>query len=82
MTIVVKSGKWEMDRQDDAEIFLDALKNMMQQEEESMQNEMDKLGRNMRMMYLGYIHAGFTAKQAMDLVKTILSSCTTGALKK
>lgn len=81
MKIVVKSGKWEMDRKDDAEQFLDAMKSLLQQEQENMQNDMDKLGKNMRIMYLGFIHAGFTTKQAMELTKETLSSSISNAFR-
>lgn len=66
----------------DFEKMLEVMRYADEQQKDAQQKEMDKMGEMTRMMYDGYVHAGFSPKMAMELVKTTLSAAIQGTLKK
>lgn len=66
----------------DIEKLFEVMKYASEQQKDEQQAEMDKMGEMTRMMYDGYVHAGFSPKMAMELVKTTLSAAIQGTLKK
>lgn len=66
----------------DIEKMFEVMKMVGEQQKEDQQAEMNKMGELTRMMYDGYVHAGFSPKMAMELVKTTLSAAIQSGLKK
>lgn len=54
------------------EKMLDFLQNMTQAAKENRQKQMNEAAKGLHDMYTSYLKAGFTPKQAMELLKTSL----------
>jgi len=66
----------------DIEKLFEVMKYASEQQKDEQQAGMDELGRYTRMMYDGFVHAGFSPKMAMELVKTSLTAALQSGLKK
>ena len=66
----------------DFEKMLEVMRYADEQQKDVQQKEMNKMGEMTRMMYDGFVHAGFSPKMAMELVKASLAAALQSGLKK